>query len=136
MKEHLVTILLIVAIIAAAVFFITRSLYRSSPDDLQQRIDSLYAQLDRSEALRDSLDGAIALREDSLVVLRLGEQRLLASLQSLEEEASRQGRVIIDQRKNLTRYEQSNDTLLAELNDILRRDILPAQRTGATAARH
>ncbi len=126
-KTQSIWIVLVIASLSAlTAIAVERSIFGSSNDQLDQHILALQQQLAKSQAQRDSLNFLLAQHQDTLRALVSQESGLLDNLDALRYQLSRQDSLIEHLRTDAPNNDITTDSLLHDLNNIVRTLHAPA----------
>ncbi|MDZ4701747.1 MAG: hypothetical protein SH809_18690 [Rhodothermales bacterium] len=120
-KISLGTTLLIVLIAVAGALFAYRAWFDPSSGDIDRENRELFLRLERSQAMRDSLQTLIGALQTELDELQSREGELLTTRDSLGDALVARNNRIRALQQNITRYDHSADSLVRDLNHILAR---------------
>ncbi len=120
-KISLGTTLLIALIAVAGALLAYRAWFGPSGGDIDRENRELFIRLERSQAMRDSLQTIIASLQTELDDLQSREDVLLTERDSLDQALVARNNRIRALQQNITRYDHSADSLVRDLNHILAR---------------
>ena len=114
--------LLIAVVAMVAGILIFRILFPGGgPDGLTEKVRELEQQVAAAEAKQDSLDAVVAARDDSLFTIRFAQENLMADISSMEQSIAVRDRQLRNlRRQGIQTITQDEDSLLAQLSDIVR----------------
>ncbi|ARA92677.1 hypothetical protein AWN76_005525 [Rhodothermaceae bacterium RA] len=112
--------LMIAVVVAVAAVLVDRSVFWPEDDAFEQRLRALEDSLARSQALRDSLQADIDRRYVRLTQLTARADSLQRALSDRDAAILRQERLLRTIQGNLTAYPLPDDSLLFDLNRLLR----------------
>lgn len=112
--------LLIAAVVAVAAVLLDRSLFWPESDAFERQLQALEDSLARARALRDSLQAEIDRRYDRFDQLTARADSLQTIIADQDAAIRQRERVIRTMQNNLTTYTRPDDSLLLDLNRLLR----------------